>query len=179
MRTCVDIRSRRRVLDQLQQVVAKHHCAGRARQVLAQSKGLLVHLGGNLARSPGAVVFRNDLLELIQYVPSTSDVYARPHLIVPPQINKYYIFDLSPGRSIVEFMVKSGFQVFVVSWRNPTPAQRSWDMEAYVAALLQAIEAVRDIADSEDANLHRACSGPMTIPPLLRHPAAQRDRVLH
>jgi len=125
------------------------------------------------------VVFRNDLLELIQYAPSTSDVYARPHLIVPPQINKYYIFDLSPGRSIVEFMVKSGFQVFVVSWRNPTPAQRSWDMEAYVAALLQAIEAVRDIADSEDVNLHGACSGAMTMSALLGHLAAKGDRLVN
>ncbi len=145
----------------------------------AQVNKQAFRLGENLARSPGAVVFRNDLLELIQYAPSTSDVYARPHLIVPPQINKYYIFDLSPGRSIVEFMVKSGLQVFVVSWRNPTPAQRSWDMEAYVAALLQAIEAVCDIADSEDVNLHGACSGAMTMSALLGHLAAKGDRLVN
>ncbi|HEX4599328.1 MAG TPA: alpha/beta fold hydrolase [Burkholderiaceae bacterium] len=133
-------------------------------------------LGENLAVSPGAVVFRNELLELIHYAPSTPDVYARPHLIVPPQINKFYIFDLSPGRSIVEYLVKNGFQVFAVSWRNPTPAQRSWDMEAYVAALLEAIEAVRDIAGSEQVNLHGACSGAMTVSCLLGHLAARRMR---
>src|SRR6267154_4631956 len=82
-------------------------------------------VGRNLAVSPGGVVFRNDLLELIQYTPSTGEVYARPQLIVPPQINKFYIFDLSPGRSIVEYLLESEFQVFVVSWRNPTPAQRN------------------------------------------------------
>jgi polyhydroxyalkanoate synthase len=133
-------------------------------------------LGENLAVSAGAVVFRNELLELIQYAPSTADVYARPQLIVPPQINKFYIFDLSPGKSIVEDLVKNGFQVFAVSWRNPTPAQRGWDMEAYVAALLEAIEVVRDIAGSNEVNLHGACSGAMTVSCLLGHLAAKRMR---
>jgi poly[(R)-3-hydroxyalkanoate] polymerase subunit PhaC len=133
-------------------------------------------LGENLALSPGVVVFRNDLLELIQYAPSTPDVYARPHLIVPPQINKFYIFDLSPGKSIVEFLVKGGFQVFMVSWRNPTPAQRDWDMGTYVAALLEAIEAVRDIAGADAVNLHGACSGAMTVSALLGHLAAKGSR---
>lgn len=133
-------------------------------------------VGRNLAVSPGAVVFRNDLLELIQYTPSTGEVYARPQLIVPPQINKFYIFDLSPGRSIVEYLLKSEFQVFVVSWRNPTPAHRNWDMATYVAALLEAIAAIRNITGSQDVNVHGACSGAMTIAALLGHLAAKRDR---
>jgi len=136
-------------------------------------------VGENLALSAGAVVFRNDLLELIQYAPSTPDVYQRPHLIVPPQINKFYIFDLSPGKSIVEYLVKNRFQVFVVSWRNPTPAQRDWDMQTYVAALLEAIEAIRDIAQAEDVNLHGACSGAMTLSALLGNLAAQRRRLVN
>jgi len=135
--------------------------------------------GENVAVSPGAVVFRNELLELIQYEPATPNVYARPHLIVPPQINKYYIFDLSPGRSIVEYLVKSGFQVFVVSWRNPTPAQRDWDMETYVAALRDAIDAVREISNAEDINLHGACSGAMTLSALLGHLATKRERLVN
>ena len=133
-------------------------------------------VGRNLAVSPGAVVFRNDLLELIQYTPSTGEVYARPQLIVPPQINKFYIFDLSPGRSIVEYLLESEFQVFVVSWRNPTPAQRNWDMATYVTALLEAIAAIRNITGSQDVNVHGACSGAMTIAALLGHLAAKRDR---
>src|SRR5262249_6787156 len=81
-------------------------------------------VGKTLAVSPGAVVFRTDVLELIQYAPASAHVYARPLLIVPPQINKFYLLDLAPGRSLIEYAVKNGFQVFVISWRNPTPAQR-------------------------------------------------------
>jgi polyhydroxyalkanoate synthase len=136
-------------------------------------------VGENLALSPGAVVFRNDLLELIQYAPSTPDVYARPHLIVPPQINKFYIFDLSPGKSMIAYLVKSGFQVFAVSWRNPTPAQRSWGMETYVAALLEAIERVRNITGADDVNLHGACSGAMTVSALLGYLAAKHRHLVN
>jgi polyhydroxyalkanoate synthase subunit PhaC len=133
-------------------------------------------VGENLATSPGAVVFRNDVLELIQYAPATEHVYARPQLIVPPQINKFYIFDLSEGRSIVDYLVKSEFQTFVVSWRNPTAAQRHWDLDTYVAALLEAIAAVRDVTGSDDVNLHGACSGAMTIAALLGHLASRADK---
>jgi len=98
---------------------------------------------------------------------------------VPPQINKFYIFDLSPGKSIVEYLVQSRFQVFVVSWRNPTPAQRNWDMQTYVAALLEAIEAIREITKTEDVNLHGACSGAMTLAALLGSLAAHRRRLVN
>ena len=133
-------------------------------------------VGGNLATSAGAVVFRNDVLELIQYTPATENVHARPQLIVPPQINKFYVFDLSEGKSIVDYLVKSEFQVFVVSWRNPTAAQSHWGLDTYVAALLEAIAAVRDITGSDDVNLHGACSGAMTISALLGHLASKGDK---
>ncbi|MEM5329107.1 alpha/beta fold hydrolase [Paraburkholderia sp. JHI2823] len=126
-------------------------------------------VGKNLATSPGSVVFRNEVLELIQYAPATEQVYGRPQLIVPPQINKYYVFDLAEGKSIINHLVKSEFQVFAVSWRNPTAAQADWDMDTYVAALLEAIKAIREITGSEDVNLHGACSGAMTIAALLGH----------
>src|SRR5262249_16857814 len=89
-------------------------------------------VGKNVAATEGGVVFRNDVLELIQYAPATAQVYGRPQLIVPPQINKFYVFDLSEGKSIIEFLVKSEFQVFAVSWRNPTAAQSHWDLDTYV-----------------------------------------------
>jgi polyhydroxyalkanoate synthase len=136
-------------------------------------------VGKNLATSPGAVVFRNEVLELIQYAPATPNVYARPQLIVPPQINKFYIFDLSKGKSLVDYLVKHEFQVFVVSWRNPTLAQRNWDMDTYVAALLEAIAAIRDITGSADVNLHGACSGGMTISALLGHLESRGENVVH
>jgi polyhydroxyalkanoate synthase subunit PhaC len=136
-------------------------------------------VGENLARSPGAVVFANEVLELIQYVPATAEVHARPQLIVPPQINKFYVFDLSPGKSIVAHLVQSGFQVFAVSWRNPTAAQRDWDMDTYAGALLEAISAVKEITGSADVNLHAACSGAMTVSALLGHLAARGERPIH
>lgn len=136
-------------------------------------------VGRNLAVSPGRVVFRNEVLELIQYAPATPEVFSRPQVIVPPQINKFYVFDLAPGKSIVEYLVNNGFRVFAVSWRNPTPAQRDWGMDTYVQALLEAIDALRDITGSDDLNLHGACSGAMTMSALLGHLAAKRERLVN
>jgi polyhydroxyalkanoate synthase len=136
-------------------------------------------VGKNLALSPGAIVFRNPVLELIQYAPATESVYGRPHLIVPPEINKFYVFDLSPGRSMVEFMLRHGAQMFTVSWRNPTAAERDWGMDTYVAALKEAIDAVRDITGSPDLIIHAACSGAMTAAALAGHLAAKGDESVH
>lgn len=149
---------------------------GANRGMPAQVDKQAFRVGENLAVTPGAVVFRNEVLELIQYTPTTPEVYARPQLFVPPQINKYYAFDLSPGKSLVEYLVSGGFQVFMVSWRNPTAAQRHWDMDTYVAALLEAISAIRDITGSEDVNVHGACSGAMTMSALLGHLAAKGEK---
>jgi polyhydroxyalkanoate synthase subunit PhaC len=136
-------------------------------------------VGKNLGTSKGAVVFRNEVLELIQYAPATPDVYSRPQLIVPPQINKFYIFDLSEGRSIVDYLVKNELQVFVVSWRNPTAAQSHWDLDTYVTALVEAIAAVRDITGCEDVNLHGACSGAMAISALLGHLESKGEKTVN
>ena len=120
-------------------------------------------------------MFRNEVLELIQYTPATPNVHARPHLIVPPQINKFYVFDLVEGQEHRRVSGESEFQVFTVSWRNPTAAQRDWDMDTYVAALIEAIDAVREITGSADVNLHGACSGAMTIAALLGHLASRGE----
>ena len=136
-------------------------------------------VGKNICITPGAVVFRNEVLELIQYQPTTPEVHARPQVIVPPQINRFYAFDLAPGRSLVQYLVDSGFQTFIVSWRNPGEQQRDWSMSTYVAALLEAIEAVREITGAEDVNLHGACSGAMTMSALLGHLAATQRPLVH
>ncbi len=133
-------------------------------------------VGKNLATSPGAVVFRTEVLELIQYAPASADVYARPLLIVPPQINKFYLLDLAPGKSLIEYAVKSGLQVFVVSWRNPTPAQRDWGLDTYVTSILDAIDATCEITGSPDVNALAACAGGITTMALLAHLAATDDR---
>jgi polyhydroxyalkanoate synthase subunit PhaC len=136
-------------------------------------------VGENLALSKGAVVLTTPVLELIQYSPTTEAVHARPHLIVPPQINKFYFFDLAPGRSIIEHLTRSQFQVFAISWRNPTAAQRDWDMETYVAAIREAIGAIQDITGSPDVIVHAACSGAMTATILSGLLAARRERLIH
>ena len=102
-------------------------------------------VGRNLAVSPGSVVLRTEVFELIQYKPTTAEVREVPLLLVPPTINKYYILDLAPGRSMVEYLVASGQQVFVISWRNPDEAQGHFDLDTYADAVLEARQAVADI----------------------------------
>jgi polyhydroxyalkanoate synthase subunit PhaC len=142
----------------------------------AQVDKAAFQVGKNVAASPGAVVFRSGVLELIQYAPAGAEVYARPLLIVPPQINKFYVLDLAPGKSLIEYAVTSGLQVFVISWRNPTPAQRDWGLDTYVSAILEAIDATAEITGSPDVNALAACAGGITAMALLGHLAAKGDR---
>jgi poly[(R)-3-hydroxyalkanoate] polymerase subunit PhaC len=86
-------------------------------------------VGGNLAVTPGQVVHRAEVFELIQYAPSTDTTHARPLVAIPPQINKFYIEDIAPGRSLIEHAVAAGIPYFAISWRNPSPAQRDWDLD--------------------------------------------------
>ena len=136
-------------------------------------------VGRNVAATPGAVVYRNELLELIQYAPTTPQIHVRPLLIVPPQINKYYVFDLAPDKSLVRFALESGIRTFAVSWRNPTRKHAGWGFDAYTEALEQAIDAMRTITGSADVNVLGACSGGMTLAALLGHLAARRASIVH
>ena len=133
-------------------------------------------VGKDLALSPGAIVFKNEVLELIQYQPTTPQVYSRPLLIVPPQVNKFYVMDLSPGKSMIRYLVANGQQVFAISWRNPTPQQREWGFDTYDRAILEAMEAVRAITGSPDVNISGSCLGGMTLATLLGHLAAREER---
>jgi polyhydroxyalkanoate synthase subunit PhaC len=120
------------------------------------------NVGENLATTPGAVIFRNELLELIQYAPTTPNVWKRPLVITPPQINKYYALDLSPDKSMVRFLLESGIQVFCVSWRNPTTDHRHWGLDSYVAALDEAVDVAREVTGSDDISMMGSCSGGIT-----------------
>ena len=132
-------------------------------------------VGKSLASTPGAVVFRNELLELIQYKPMSEKQHARPVLVVPPQINKFYIFDLSPANSFVQYMLKNGLQTFMISWRNPDPRHREWGLSSYVAAVEDAMNVCRAITGSRDVNLLGACAGGLTIAALQGHLQAKRQ----
>ena len=121
-------------------------------------------VGEQLACTPGSVVYRDDMFELLEYAPSTPTVRSRPLLMVPPEINRYYVLDLSPGRSMVEYAVENGLTVFMVSWRNPREelGHGSWGFDDYVAAALRAVDIVKDITRSETINMLGLCAGGMT-----------------
>ena len=132
-------------------------------------------IGETIAATPGEVVFRNEVLELIRYRPTTAKVRKRPMLVVPPQINKYYILDLAPGRSLVEAAVAEGQQVFMVSWRNVTPDNRHWDMNFYVVSLLEAIDAILSLTKQTQLNMLGVCAGGITTAVLLGYLSAIDD----
>jgi polyhydroxyalkanoate synthase subunit PhaC len=129
-------------------------------------------VGRDLAVSPGAVVARSEICELIQYQPGTDTVYRNPLLIVPPMINKFYVTDLAPGRSMVEFLVGQGHQVFVISWRNPDARHRHWDMDNYGGAVLNGLAAVRKICQAPQASICALCSGGVISSMVAAHMAA-------
>jgi polyhydroxyalkanoate synthase len=135
-------------------------------------------VGRNLAVTPGQVVHRSDVFELIQFDEATTKVHRRPLVVVPPQINKYYITDLAPGRSLVESTVAAAIPYFTMSWRNPTPDQRDWNLDTYAAACLEAIQVACDITGSDDANTVGLCAGGVTLAALLGHLAASGESQL-
>jgi polyhydroxyalkanoate synthase len=136
-------------------------------------------VGKNLGTTEGAVVFRNDVLELIQYKPITEQVHERPLLVVPPQINKFYVFDLSQDKSLARFCLRNNVQTFIISWRNPTKAQREWGLSTYIDAVKEAVDVVCKITGSKDVNMLGACSGGITCTALLGHYAALGEQKVH
>jgi polyhydroxyalkanoate synthase len=133
--------------------------------------------GRNLALTPGKVVHRNKLIELIQYEPQTPSVHKTPLLILPPWINKYYIMDMQPKNSMVAFLVGQGFTVFMVSWKNPDAAMEDTAIEDYVdLGPLQASNVVREITDSETVNVMGYCIGGTLLSMTLALLAARGDR---
>jgi polyhydroxyalkanoate synthase len=136
-------------------------------------------VGQDLAMTPGAVVARDPVAEVLQYAPATDTVFQRPVLIVPPPIGRFYFLDLRPGRSFVEYAAGRGLQTFMLSWRNPTPGQGDWDLDTYAAAVLAAIDVVRDITGSPDVNLIGFCAGGIIATTVLNHLAAAGDDRVH
>ena len=116
-------------------------------------------VGRNIATTPGAVVLRTDVFELIQYTAQTEQVREVPLLLVPPTINKYYALDMTANRSLVEFLVREGQQVFVMSWRNPDARHAHWDFETYVQAVLDALDGVERVTGADRTALTGICSG--------------------
>jgi polyhydroxyalkanoate synthase subunit PhaC len=116
-------------------------------------------VGETVATTKGAVVLQTSAFELIQYAPQTPKVRTIPLLMVPPVINKFYIMDIAPGRSMIEYFVQQGQQVFVISWRNPQARHRDWGFDAYGAAIVEAMDAAQKITGADSAHLLATCSG--------------------
>jgi polyhydroxyalkanoate synthase subunit PhaC len=136
-------------------------------------------VGKNLAATPGAVVYRCPVMELIQYAPMTSEVHQRPLLIAPPQINKFYVFDLVPEKSVIQYALNGGLQTFAISWKNPTASESHFGLETYVAALEEAVDVMREITGSPDVNIWGSCSGGITMSAFLANLAARGERKVH
>jgi polyhydroxyalkanoate synthase len=136
-------------------------------------------VGRNIAVTPGAVVLRTEVLELIQYRPQTDQVREIPLLVVPPTINKYYALDLAPGRSLVEHLVRGGQQVFMISWRNPDARHAGWGLDTYVEEVIGALDAVQRVSGAGQAAMVGACAGGIIASVAAAHLAAtkQQDRL--
>lgn len=127
---------------------------------ISQTDQTAFELGKNIAMTPGAVVFENELIQLIQYSPSTKNVAEIPLLILPPWINKFYILDLQEKNSFVQFLVNQGITVYMISWRNPTPRMGHFSFDDYVElGALKSIEVAKLISGSTKVNMVGYCLG--------------------
>ncbi|HSR86219.1 MAG TPA: alpha/beta fold hydrolase [Streptosporangiaceae bacterium] len=136
-------------------------------------------VGRDLAVTAGSVIFRTEMFELIQYAPVTEQVLEYPLLIVPPMINKFYITDLGPGRSMIEYLVGQRHQVFAISWRNPDRRHRDWDLDSYGGAIIQALDAAIAVSRADKASICALCSGGIVSSMVAAHLSdiGQLDRV--
>jgi polyhydroxyalkanoate synthase len=144
---------------------------------MSQTDESLFEVGRNVATTEGSVVFENDLFQLLEYKPLTAKVHARPLLLVPPCINKFYILDLQPENSLIRYTVEQGHRVFVLSWRNADPsiATHTWDQYIEDAAI-RAIDAVKDISGAETINTLGFCIGGTILATALAVLAARGER---
>lgn len=143
---------------------------------VSQTDETAFEVGKNLAQSEGAVIFRCDLFELIQYKPLTDTVYERPFLLVPPCINKFYILDLQPENSVVRYLVSEGHTVFLVSWKNPDDSMRHTTWDDYIGkGVIKAIEVTKAIGAIEQINLLGFCVGGTLVGNALAVLAARKE----
>ena len=129
----------------------------------------------NIAASPGAVVHRTEVFELIQYTPQSETVCQRPPIVVPPQVNDYYAMDMAPGRSMYEYLL----QLFGMSWRNPTGEQRHWNFDTCAQATIEAVDVAREVSGSRDVNIIGACLGGITAVVVQAHLTALGGGRIH
>ena len=150
--------------------------AGRGELRIRQSDPTRFKVGVNLANTPGKVIFRNDLIELIQYAPSTETVLKRPLLVVPPWINKYYVLDLNPEKSFIRWAVSQGLTVFCISWVNPDERHAQKSFEHYMReGIFAALEAIERATGEKQVTSIGYCVGGTLLAVALAYMAAKND----
>jgi polyhydroxyalkanoate synthase subunit PhaC len=151
--------------------------AGHGELRIRQSDARAFKLGVNMAATPGKVVFRNALMELIQYEPTTPQVYKRPLLIVPPWINKFYILDLNPEKSFIRWAVAQGLTVFVISWVNPDERHADKDFASYMReGVLTAVDCIEQATGEREITAAGYCVGGTLVASTLAYMAAEGDK---
>jgi polyhydroxyalkanoate synthase subunit PhaC len=151
--------------------------AGNGALRIKQSDSSKFMLGVNMAATPGKVIIRNDLMELIQYSPTTESVFKRPLLIVPPWINKYYILDLNPEKSFVRYAVAQGHTVFLISWVNPDARHRDKDFEAYIdESIMTVLDVIAEVTGEREVNALGYCVGGTLLAVALADMARRNDK---
>jgi len=151
--------------------------AGRGQLKIRQTDGTKFELGVNVATTPGKVIFRNDIFELLQYAPTTETVLKRPLLIVPPWINKFYILDLNPEKSFIRWAVARGLTVFVMSWVNPDERHRDKTFESYIVeGLFAALDAIKKATGENSVSAVGYCVGGTLLSTALAYMAEVGDR---
>ena len=163
------------LLDGLERLLADLE-RGRGRLQISMADEKAFEVGKNVATSPGKVIYQNDLMQLIQYAPSTAQVYKRPFLIVPPWINKFYILDLQPKNSFIKWCVDQGHTTFVVSWVNPRADLAHKDFEDYMLeGPLAALGAIEQATGEREVNILGFCIGGILTAGALAYLAAKGD----
>jgi polyhydroxyalkanoate synthase len=151
--------------------------AGHGNLRIRQSDARAFKLGVNLATTPGKVIFRNELMELIQYEPTTPTVYKRPLLIVPPWINKFYILDLNPEKSFVRWAVAQGLTVFIISWVNPDERHAEKDFDSYMReGVLTALDCIEQATGEREVAAIGYCVGGTLVAATLGYMVATDDK---
>ncbi|TMJ37695.1 MAG: class I poly(R)-hydroxyalkanoic acid synthase [Alphaproteobacteria bacterium] len=160
-------------------MLAEDIAAGRGDLKIRQSRSEMFEVGRNLALTPGKVIFENELMQLIQYAPSTQTVLKRPLLIVPPWINKFYILDLTPEKSFIKWCVDQGLTVFVISWVNPDARLAEKSFEDYMReGPLAALDVIEQATGEREVNAVGYCVGGTLLAVTLAYMASKRDECI-
>ena len=149
---------------------------GHGKLLIRQTDMDAFEVGRDMAVTPGKVIWQNNVLQLIQYSPTTEKVHAKPLLIVPPWINKYYILDLNEKKSLVKYLVAQGYTVFMISWVNPTEAQRDETWDTYTQAVLDAVDVALKETGQKSLNIGGYCVGGTLLGTLLAYLGKMNDK---